>query len=158
MKTLQSRRQFWPALTLGLAAWFDVGVARPLEDDGPHVTLKRFLAAFNALDWQAFQDCLAEDVSPFNPDIPEAASLHRLDGRVEVESSFRKVFAVSRNAPGAAGPHIVPERTRVQQFGETAVATFEFQRSGSSFGRRTVVLNRGVTGWKIVHIHASNIG
>jgi len=94
---------------------------------------------------------------PFNPNIPEAASLHRLDGRVEVENSFRKVFAASRVASDAAGPHIVPERTRVQQFGDTAVATFEFQRHGASFGRRSIVLSRRAAGWKIVHIHASNI-
>jgi len=158
LKTLQSRRQLWPALTLGLAAWSGASVARLLEDDGPEAMLGRFLAAFNGLDWQAFQDCLAEDVSLFNPDIPEAVSLHRLDGRAEVEDSFRKVFAESRKTPGAVGPHIAPERTRVQRFGDTAVATFEFQRHGSSFGRRSIVLNRGAVGWRIVHIHASNVG
>ena len=158
MKTLQNRRQFWPVLALGLTGWSNASVARPVEDDGPQATLSRFLAAFNALDWQTFQDCLAEDVSLFNPDIPEVASLHRLDGRAAVENSFRKVFAASPNAPGAVGPHIVPERTRVQQFGDTAVATFEFQRHGASFGRRSIVLNRGAAGWKIVHIHASNVG
>lgn len=123
----------------------------PATDD-PRVAFEQFISAFNALDWNAFRASFADDASVFNPDIPEVVSLHRLDGRAEIERVFRAVFAA-----GSGGPHIVPEDLRIQRFGDTAVITFEFRRPHASFGRRTVVMNRENGRWLIVHIHASNV-
>jgi len=40
-----------------------------------------------------------------------------------------------------------------------AVVTFEFDRSGSDLrGRRTLIFERQRGEWKIVHLHASNVG
>ena len=50
---------------------------------------------------------------------------------------------------------IRPERVRLQQFADTAIITFEFQRSEHSIGRRTIVFNRQRESWLIAHIHAS---
>jgi ketosteroid isomerase-like protein len=117
----------------------------------------RFIAAFNTLDWQTFSACLADDVALFNPDIPEVSSLHRLDGRAAVEGAFRAVFQAGRTAAGAGGPHIVPDKVRIQAYTDTAVVSFEFNRGAGSFGRRTVVFHRqDARDWRIVHIHASN--
>lgn len=121
-------------------------------------TFKGFIEAFNNLDWDAFRSALADDVTVFNPDIPEAPSLNRLDGRQQVEESFKAVFAASREqSKGPPYLHIVPENVRIQMLGEAAVVTFEFERDGNSFGRRTIVFHRGSHGWKIAHIHASNV-
>jgi ketosteroid isomerase-like protein len=120
-------------------------------------TFKRFITAFNNLDWDTFRGALADDVTLFNPDIPEAPNLERLDGRHRVEESFKAVFGASRRQ--SSGPpylHIVPKNVRIQMLGKSAIVTFEFDRDGNSFGRRTLVFHRELRGWKIVHIHASN--
>jgi len=147
-----ARRTFLLSAGLTLAL-----LSAPLEasaadaTDDPRAAFEHFIAAFNALDWNAFRACFADDASVFNPDIPEVGTLHRLDGRADIERVFQGMFA-----PGSASPHIVPEHLRIQRFGDTAVITFEFRRPGASFGRRTVVLNREQGRWLIVHIHASN--
>jgi ketosteroid isomerase-like protein len=120
---------------------------------------KQFIEAFNNLDWEAFRGALSDDVTVFNPDIPEAPSLNRLDGRQQVEESFKAVFAASRkNSNGPPYLHIVPRNVRIQMLTESAIVTFQFDREGNSFGRRTLIFQRGPRGWKIVHIHASNVG
>jgi ketosteroid isomerase-like protein len=117
-----------------------------------------FIAAFNNLDWDLFRKTLADDVSVFNPDIAETSSVNRLDGRDLVEAGFKSVFAATREKN--SGPpylHIVPKNVRIQRYNDSAIVTFEFEREGNSFGRRTIVFHRESAGWKIVHIHASNV-
>lgn len=114
-----------------------------------------FVGAFNGLEWDEFLSSFAGDASLFNPDIPEALSLHRLDGSENVEATFRRVFDAIRRT--GSGPHFVPRDVRVQRFADTAIVTFEFDRDDGSFGRRTIVFARQAQGWKIVHVHASNI-
>jgi hypothetical protein len=123
----------------------------------PETAFVKFIRAFNSLDWAAFHGCIADSVSLFNPDIPEAISLHRLDGRSEVESNFRAVFdAAQSENPEQRGPHINPEHVLVQRIGNSAIVSFEFKRSEHSFGRRTIVFSEHHGIWQIVHIHASN--
>jgi ketosteroid isomerase-like protein len=113
-----------------------------------------FIRAFNTLDWDAFSEFLAPDVSLFNPDIPAATTLHRNDGKQQVSESYRKVFDAARNS--GQGPDIVPRDVRVQQLSGAAIVTFEFDRGHGSFGRRTLVFVQTSGGWKLQHIHASN--
>jgi hypothetical protein len=123
----------------------------------PQAAFSNFIGAFNALDWPSFKGCLADSVSLFGPDIPGAISLHRLDGRSDVERSFRALFDAAASDSPPRGPNIHPENVLFQQFSESATVTFEFRRSDNSFGRRTLVLARVGGLWKIVHIHASNV-
>jgi len=143
-----------------LAAVFSGGSSATGGSDtqSPQKAFERFVAAFNALDWDSFRACLADDASVFNPEIPEVTSLHRLDGRESIEKAFRAVFgASSKGGISLGGSHIIPERVRIQRFNDTAIVTFEFRRSMGSFGRRTLVLHRQGDTWLIVHIHASNV-
>jgi ketosteroid isomerase-like protein len=118
----------------------------------------QFIVAFNNLDWDSFRSSLADDVTVFNPDIPEAPNLNRLDGRQQVEEGFKVVFAASRKqSNGPPYLHIVPRNVRIQMLGECAIVTFEFDRDGNSFGRRTLVFHYVSHRWKIAHIHASNV-
>jgi len=117
-----------------------------------------FLTAFNNLDWAAFRDCFAPDATLFNPDIPDATSLHRLDGREAIEANFQAVFNATRQqSKGPPYMHLVAGDLRVQQFQDVAIATFEFGRPGGSIGRRTVVFALRSGRWLIVHLHASNV-
>ena len=117
-----------------------------------------FIAAFNNLDWDAFRSALADDVTVFNPDIPEVPNLDRLDGRHQVAEDFKAVFAALRKqSNGPPYLHIVPKNVRIQMLGESAIVTFQIDREGNSFSRRTLVFHRDSRDWKIVHIHASNV-
>ena len=127
-------------------------------DATPRAAFDQFIAAFNNLDWEAFRRCFADSASLFNPDIPDAISLHRMDGREEIERNFRAVFAaVAAGTGDKRSPNIHPENVRLQQFGDTGVITFEFKRAEHSTGRRTIVFERLKGFWLIVHIHASNV-
>jgi hypothetical protein len=124
----------------------------------PKSAFDKFITAFNALDWDAFRACLADSVSLFNPDIPDVVSLRRLDGRADVERSFRVVFdSAAASGPQPRGPNIHPEHVALQQFSDTAILTFEFRRSEYSFGRRSMFLAKQNGSWVILHIHASNV-
>ena len=145
------------ALTLACLICSTVTAHRNSQKDVEEA-FKRFIVAFNNLDWDAFRSTLADDVTVFNPDIPEAPSLDRLDGRQQVEEGFKKVFVASRKqSNGPPYLHIVPKNVRIQMLDESAIVTFEFDRDGNSFGRRTLVFHHGSQGWKIAHIHASNV-
>jgi hypothetical protein len=45
----------------------------------------------------------------------------------------------------------------VQIYGDTAIATFHLDDRPGFLNRRTIVLHRSRTGWKIVHLHASEV-
>jgi ketosteroid isomerase-like protein len=144
------------AIALSCAACQTLGNDR--GDAAPRAAFDQFIAAFNSLDWEAFRRCFADSASLFNPDIPDAISLHRLDGRDDIERNFRAVFdAADAGTNNKRSPNIYPENVRLQRFGDTAIITFEFKRSGISTGRRTIVFNKLKGSWLIVHIHASNV-
>ena len=134
-------------------------IASPRDSRGDvDQAFNRFIVAFNNLDWDTFRAAFADDVTVFNPDIPEATTVGRLNGRAQVEGGFRSVFEATRKK--ASGPpylHIVPEDVQMQMLGETAIVSFQFDREGNSIGRRTLVFHLEGRAWKIVHIHASNV-
>ena len=150
-----------PIVALTLTAFLSYAASAceptPHARTDPRVAFDSFITAFNTLDWESFRAFFADDASLFNPDIPGAISLHRLDGRSEIERSFRVVFGSPPDGSGKSGPDIVPENIRIQRFGEAAILTFEFERPNHSFGRRTIIMNRSSGNWRIVHIHASNV-
>lgn len=139
-----------------LTVWLPA-VARDVSISDAERAFDRFIDAFNNLDWDTFHSAFADDVTVFNPDIPEAPTVDRLDGRTNVEAGFAAVFSATKR--GSKGPpylHIVPKNTRIQSYGDISIVSFEFDRDAGSVGRRTIVFHRESSGWKIVHIHASN--
>ena len=53
--------------------------------------------------------------------------------------------------------NIQPRDMKIQLFGNVAIATFYLDDRAGFVNRRTIVLNKSETGWKIVHLHASEV-
>jgi ketosteroid isomerase-like protein len=118
--------------------------------------LTRFLVAFENLDWEAFRASFDDRATVFfpSPEPPE-----RVDGRSAYEARFRQVFdEIRRGAP--AGPpfqRLDPEDLHIQQLGrEAALVTFHL-RNAERLARRTIVFQKTNGGWRIIHLHASNV-
>jgi ketosteroid isomerase-like protein len=116
--------------------------------------LTNFFHAFENLDWETFRLAFSDDATVFYPrGFPE-----RADGRAEFEKTFKVVFDQIRGSKTQA-PYmtIQPREMRVQSFGNVAIATFHLDDRVGFLNRRTIVLNKTKAGWKIVHLHASEV-
>lgn len=111
---------------------------------------EEFIRAFNALDIERFAKCLSPDISIYPPSTQDAQIV---EGLAAVVEHFKRVFEDA----GSAGPNIRPTAVRIRQLGgEAGLVTFEFPREGGSNGKRSMVFRLEESGWRIVHIHASN--
>ena len=133
-------------------------IARETDCDGPAdlcVFFERYLAAFNARDFDGFRATFADDITVFfdRPLPPERA------GRAAVEAVFRRGFAFSHPPAGTPQPPLppplVPVDLRLQVYGDVAVISFLVHAPGE-LARRTLVVRRQPDGWRVVHIHASS--
>jgi ketosteroid isomerase-like protein len=114
-------------------------------------TFEEFLAAFIRRDWDAFRATFADDITVmFDSD----ARPERRDGRAAVEEMFRFVFPPA-GSQAELPPPIEPDNLRFQDLGDSAVISFHV-RSPDEIGRRTIVLHKTATGWRVVHIHGSS--
>jgi ketosteroid isomerase-like protein len=128
----------------------------PSDSTAVRATLGRFLTAFENLDWEPFRSAFSDSATVFHPapDMPE-----RVAGRRAIEESFAKVFAGIK----AAGPdtppyhHLHAEDVETRRLGPNAVLVSFQLRNAERLGRRTVIFQREAGGWRIVHLHASNI-
>jgi ketosteroid isomerase-like protein len=116
--------------------------------------LADFLEAFDHLHWERFRACFADEATVYFPfgDTPRLAR-----GRAQVEVRFERFFAELR-AKGS-GPRYLglePLDTEVRLRGRTALVTFHLALP-AGVGRRTIAFGRDAEGWKIVHLHASNM-
>ena len=117
-------------------------------------TLAEFIQAFDNLDWNSFRSFFADDATVFYPrEFP-----HRADGRQDVERYFQKVFDRIR-AGRTQGPYmdIQPRDLKLQMAGDVAIATLHLDDRPGFLNRRTIVLQNQKTGWKIIHLHASEV-
>jgi hypothetical protein len=118
---------------------------------------QRCLGAFIRGDADTFTGCFADDITLFNPEIPQAPSPHRMDGRAAVAAYFRHLIEDARRHNDQTPLfNVQPENIGVQMLGDAALVTFEFNREGGSLGRRSFVFAQRDGHWRIVHIHASN--
>ena len=116
-----------------------------------------FVHAFEAPDWPAFRGCFAEGATVFHPSPPHVL---RTDSPEAFERAWAAVFErIRRNSGRTAPPYftLAPKDVRIQLLAEkVALVTFHLP-DGETVGRRTLVLQKLEPGWKIVHIHASNL-
>jgi ketosteroid isomerase-like protein len=116
--------------------------------------LVKFIVAFDNLDWDAFRLSFDDDASVFYP----RAFPERANGRTEFEKTFKIVFEQIRGDKKAP-PYmdIQPRKLKLQLFGDIAIATFHLDDRPGMLNRRTIVLHKTLAGWKIVHLHASEV-
>lgn len=144
-----------PVLFLLGAAAAAAQPSRPPEpEQDVRAFLARFVQAFDNLDWEKFRSCFADDATVFQP----RGFARRADGRNEIEREFHIVFDFIRGNK-TAPPYMAldPQDLRVQSFGDTAIVTFHLADRPGFVNRRTLVLHRDEAGWKIVHLHASEV-
>jgi ketosteroid isomerase-like protein len=119
--------------------------------------LSAFLMAFDNLDWQAFRTCFSRAPTIFHPAAP---NIRRIDSPDQFEKAWLGVFERIKKSSGRTSPpymNLNPLDLRVEQLSEdVALVTFHLV-DGGTVNRRTLVFKREPNGWKIVHIHASNI-
>ncbi len=116
--------------------------------------LAQFIHAFDNLDWEGFRSAFDDDATVFYP----RAFPARATGRTEFEKTFKQVFEQIRNGR-TAPPYmdIQPKDLHLQLFGDLAIATFHLDDRAGFLNRRTIVLQKEQKGWKIVHLHASEV-
>jgi ketosteroid isomerase-like protein len=127
-------------------------------DAGIDAAMRQFLTAFNNLDLPAFLDCFAADATVFHPpSAPPRTFPTRIQGRQEIQQTFEVVFAQIRTRSGRTAPpfqDLQPQDLEVQRLDDVAVVTFHLG-TATARSRRTLVLHRAGTDWRIVHLHAS---
>ena len=117
----------------------------------------RLVNGINAFDADAIADLFADEATLFHP----IGAPPRYAGLEAIRKSWHDRFDAGR----AAGQtqNVVPKRPVVQLFGDTAILTFELgdlpedPAAPGRLSRRTLVMHRTAEGWKIVHLHGSNI-
>lgn len=117
-------------------------------------TLASFIHAFDNLDWDRFRAFFTDDATVFYP----RAFPERANGRAEFEKTFARVFETIR-AGRSKGPYmdLQPRELKIQMAGDTAIATFHLDDRPGFVNRRTLILHKEGSGWKIIHLHASEV-
>jgi ketosteroid isomerase-like protein len=117
-------------------------------------TFSDFIQAFDNLDWERFRASFADDATVFYP----RQFAHRADGHSEFERTFQQVFEQIR-AGRIKGPYmdLQPRDLKIQIAGDVAIVTFHLDDRPGFLNRRTIVMQKGMRGWKIIPLHASEV-
>jgi ketosteroid isomerase-like protein len=116
-----------------------------------------FLTSFDNLDWEAFRDCFSSTATVFHPTAP---NIRRVDSPEEFEKAWLGVFErIKKNSGRTSPPYMIlnPLDLRVERLSDDVTLVTFHLVDGSILNRRTLVFKREPTGWKIVHVHASNL-
>jgi ketosteroid isomerase-like protein len=119
----------------------------PRTDDTVERALAGFLDAFMRLDCSQVQDWFADDATIFHP----WGGSRQTEFWNATFDEWRTVY------PGPPYLDIQPRDLHIQSFGDVAIVTFHFRRDPTLLGRRTFVWHKTRSGWKIIHLHASNL-
>ena len=78
-----------------------------------------------------------------------------MDGRKAVEGLFKFIFPPADAVPRVLPPPVTPFNLLVQDLGGGAVVSFHVKEANLVV-RRTLVLRRTPSGWRVAHIHGSS--
>ena len=133
-----------------------VARAQPNPQKDLERVIRDFLVAFSNRDVAVCGPCFSEDATVFFPP-SKAAPLGRVQGRSEIERTFKMIFDAYPPRSDRPATPISPQDLLIQEFDGHAVVTFQLG-SETARQRRTFVLKRVGDEWKIVHLHGSASG
>jgi ketosteroid isomerase-like protein len=136
-----------------MAAAFGAVRAQSGQQKDVERVIQDFLVAFSNRDFAVFVPYFSEDATVFFPP-STAAPLGRIQGRSEIERTFKTIFDAYPPRTGRPPTPIAPEDLLIQELDGHAVVTFQLG-SETARQRRTFVLKRIGNQWKIVHLHGS---
>jgi ketosteroid isomerase-like protein len=113
-----------------------------------------FVTAFNNFDWPTFRSSFTDDATVFHPTWSQA---RRLEGRAEIESVWLAVFPEFTDPNNKEKLQIDPRNVHLQIYENTAIITFHLGDGVNSLSRRTLVMVKKESAWKIIHLHASRV-
>ena len=123
----------------------------PLAPATPESTAASFLESFKAMDEARFDDFFAADATMFFPDGPFPTG--RVEGKDAILSAFHSFFGRVKER-GRTSLNISPRDFKVVQYGDVAIVTFWLDGE-EAVGRRSIVMRRMGSDWRIAHFHAS---
>ncbi|MDO8431968.1 MAG: nuclear transport factor 2 family protein [Candidatus Binatus sp.] len=113
-------------------------------------TLNSFFRSVESLQLESVAPFFEEDAQMFSP---LGAFPARLDGRAAIMAQFKAIADFVRQAPEPL--KIEPRDLNIREHGDVALITFHLQPNAGPLHRRTFMMRRGASGWRIAHIHAS---
>lgn len=124
--------------------------------------LEKFLRAFENGDFETMEASMTNDAYIFPRAIMsndltkpiDNVNYRRING---LDPQMKQVINGIRES-GVLPPfmQLEPEDLKITILNDAAIVTFHLD-NGKSLSRRTIVLAKNDGGWKIVHIHASNV-
>lgn len=149
-----SKVRFWLSCCVISACSLACATGRPAVGETPRAVVESFIAAMNRADLDGVMELFTADATAF---LPLDGSPGRVQGAPEIAAALAPFFAeVRRNSDGPEYMHLTAKGVFVQQVDDVAVATFD-AGSGPVTSRRTFVLRRTRAGWRVLHLHASNL-
>jgi len=113
-------------------------------------TLNSFFRSVESLQIENVGQFFEDDAQMFTP---FGAMPSRLDGRAAIMTFFKAVADMAKQQP--APLKIEPRDLNIRELGDIALITFHLQLNEGPLHRRTFVMHRSSSGWRIAHIHAS---
>ena len=120
----------------------------PNTDADVRETLNGFFRAVESMQPDRIAPFFEEDAQMFSPLGTYPA---RLDGRDAILAQFKAIADAIRQMPSPM--KIDPQQLIVRDFGDLVLVTFHLELQGP-LHRRTFLMHRTPTGWRIAHIHA----
>jgi len=154
--TTSRRHVLVGALAVGAAS--RVSSAPMAKRDDPEAALRAFLRAFENCDLALMESFFAPDATYFDRFPPGAVSGPDYARGFGMPRGMRELAERLPRGGGVPPFHSVdPQDLLVQSAGAVAICSFHLVDE-KIFGRRTIVMQEEPgSGWRIVHIHASNL-
>ena len=113
-----------------------------------------FLVPFSGRDVAGFMRYFADDATVFFPPSARGATPGRVQGKAGIAKEFEALY---QRTGVSSGTQVIiqPRDMMVQPFDDFAVVSFHLGTE-TVRGRRSFVLRRTSSGWRIVHLHASD--
>ena len=114
-------------------------------------TLNQFLAAVMSQNLEKINGFFNEDAQMFSPLGTYAA---RLDGRAAIGKQFATIMEAIKSQQGGV-LKLEPQDLDARELAPNVVLTTFHPRLPGPLHRRSILLTKGASGWRIAHIHAS---